>query len=56
VRDPATGNLEVIVVLRDITERKRLEEQLSRLAMTDGRNRVETALLLGGDGAASDAA
>jgi len=37
VRDPVTGEpKEHIVVMRDITERKLLEEQLSRLALTDG--------------------
>jgi len=37
VRDPATGNpQEYILAMRDITERKVLEEKLSALAMTDG--------------------
>jgi diguanylate cyclase (GGDEF)-like protein/PAS domain S-box-containing protein len=37
VRDPATGNpQEYVLVMRDITERKVLEEKLSALAMTDG--------------------
>ena len=36
VRDPATGEpQEVVLVMRDITERKRLEEKLSALALTD---------------------
>jgi len=37
VRDPATGNpQEYVLAMRDITERKVLEEKLSALAMTDG--------------------
>jgi diguanylate cyclase (GGDEF)-like protein/PAS domain S-box-containing protein len=36
VRDPATGEpQEVVLVMRDITERKMLEEKLSALALTD---------------------
>jgi diguanylate cyclase (GGDEF)-like protein/PAS domain S-box-containing protein len=37
VRDSATGELteSVVVIMRDISERKRLEEQLSALALTD---------------------
>jgi diguanylate cyclase (GGDEF)-like protein/PAS domain S-box-containing protein len=34
--DAATGRRELVIVMRDITERKLLEEQLSLLAMTDG--------------------
>ncbi|WP_084455593.1 sensor domain-containing diguanylate cyclase [Novosphingobium rosa] len=33
---PESGEHELVIVMRDITERKQLEEQLSRLAMTDG--------------------
>jgi diguanylate cyclase (GGDEF)-like protein/PAS domain S-box-containing protein len=37
VRDPATGNpQECVLAMRDVTERKVLEEKLSSLAMTDG--------------------
>lgn len=37
VRDPLTGVPgDFVLVMRDITERKRLEEQLRSLAMTDG--------------------
>jgi diguanylate cyclase (GGDEF)-like protein/PAS domain S-box-containing protein len=37
VRDPATEEpIETVIVIRDITERKRLEEKLSALALTDG--------------------
>jgi diguanylate cyclase (GGDEF)-like protein/PAS domain S-box-containing protein len=37
VPDPDTGQIrEFVVVMRDITERKLLEEQLSKLALTDG--------------------
>jgi diguanylate cyclase (GGDEF)-like protein/PAS domain S-box-containing protein len=37
VRDPATGDpQEYVLAMRDITERKVLEEKLSALAMTDG--------------------
>lgn len=37
VRNPATGALqECVLALRDVTERKVLEEKLSALAMTDG--------------------
>jgi predicted signal transduction protein with EAL and GGDEF domain len=37
VRDPSTGEpIEYVIVMRDITDRKALEEQLSMLAMTDG--------------------
>lgn len=37
VRDPATGNpLETITAVRDISERKLLEEKLLALALTDG--------------------
>jgi len=32
----ASGRPELIIVMRDITERKQLEDQLSRLALTDG--------------------
>ncbi len=37
VREPVTEKpIEVVVVIRDITERKKLEDQLSSLALTDG--------------------
>ena len=37
VRDPTTNEAkEIIIVMRDITERKKLEEKLSSLALTDG--------------------
>jgi len=38
VRDPVTcePRREVVIVMRDVTERKLLEEQLSAMAMTDG--------------------
>jgi diguanylate cyclase (GGDEF)-like protein/PAS domain S-box-containing protein len=37
VRDPSTGEAnEAVVTMRDISERKTLEEKLSTLAMTDG--------------------
>jgi diguanylate cyclase (GGDEF)-like protein/PAS domain S-box-containing protein len=37
VREPATGELkEWVLVMRDITERKRLEDKLFELALTDG--------------------
>ena len=37
VRDPATGDpIETVLVMRDISERKGLEEKLSLLALTDG--------------------
>jgi diguanylate cyclase (GGDEF)-like protein/PAS domain S-box-containing protein len=37
VRDPTTGEpKEAVIVMRDITERKLMEEQLSALALTDG--------------------
>lgn len=37
VRNPATGEpIEHVIVMRDITDRKLLEEQLSLLALTDG--------------------
>jgi diguanylate cyclase (GGDEF)-like protein/PAS domain S-box-containing protein len=37
VRDPATGEpQEAVIVMRDVTERVRLEERLSALALTDG--------------------
>jgi diguanylate cyclase (GGDEF)-like protein/PAS domain S-box-containing protein len=37
VRDPSTGEAsEAVVTMRDISERKLLEEKLSRLALTDG--------------------
>ncbi|WP_365937536.1 GGDEF domain-containing protein, partial [Mesorhizobium sp.] len=37
VRDPLTGVPgDFVLIMRDITERKRLEEQLRSLAMTDG--------------------
>jgi len=36
VVDPATGDYDVVIVARDITERKALEDRLSTLAMTDG--------------------
>ena len=37
VRNPATGEgQEVVLIMRDITERKLLEERLSGLALTDG--------------------
>jgi diguanylate cyclase (GGDEF)-like protein/PAS domain S-box-containing protein len=36
VRDPVTGEpLEVVTILRDISERKKLEDKLSALALTD---------------------
>jgi diguanylate cyclase (GGDEF)-like protein/PAS domain S-box-containing protein len=34
--DPATGNAEFVIVMRDITERKALETKLAMLASTDG--------------------
>ena len=37
VRDPSSGEpVEHVIVMRDVTDRKLLEEQLSRLALTDG--------------------
>ena len=37
VIDPATGApLETILVMRDVTDRKRLEQELTQLALTDG--------------------
>jgi len=37
IRDEVTGEaLEFVLVMRDVTERKLLEEKLSKLAMTDG--------------------
>ena len=37
VRDPSTGEAkEAVVTMRDISERKALEERLSKLALTDG--------------------
>lgn len=37
VRDPLTGDAkEAVVTMRDISERKKLEDKLSRLALTDG--------------------
>jgi diguanylate cyclase (GGDEF)-like protein/PAS domain S-box-containing protein len=37
VRDPSTGEpKEAVIVMRDITERKLMEQQLSALALTDG--------------------
>lgn len=37
IRDPATGEpKEVVIVMRDVTERKMLEEKLAALALTDG--------------------
>jgi diguanylate cyclase (GGDEF)-like protein/PAS domain S-box-containing protein len=37
VRDPATGEpQEFVVIMRDITERKKFEEKLSTMALTDG--------------------
>jgi diguanylate cyclase (GGDEF)-like protein/PAS domain S-box-containing protein len=50
VVDPATGRHELVIVMRDISERKALEDQLARLAMTDGltglanRRAFDTAL------------
>ena len=35
-KNPATGKLEFLIVIRDISERKALESKLSALAMTDG--------------------
>lgn len=37
VRDPSTGEAaEAVIVMRDVTERKSMEDQLARLALTDG--------------------
>ncbi|WNJ88023.1 GGDEF domain-containing protein [Bosea sp. 685] len=36
LRDPATGKLgDMVVIIRDVTERKELEEKLSRMALVD---------------------
>lgn len=37
VRDPSTGEAaEAVIVMRDVTECKSMEDQLARLALTDG--------------------
>jgi diguanylate cyclase (GGDEF)-like protein/PAS domain S-box-containing protein len=41
VRDPSTGEAsEAVVTMRDISERKAFEEQLSKLALTDGLTEI----------------
>jgi diguanylate cyclase (GGDEF)-like protein/PAS domain S-box-containing protein len=42
VRDSTTETPEIVVVMRDITERKTLEEQLSVLELTDSRTGLST--------------
>lgn len=36
IGDPASGSAELVIVMRDISERKAMESQLSEMAMTDG--------------------
>jgi diguanylate cyclase (GGDEF)-like protein/PAS domain S-box-containing protein len=42
VRDSTTETPEIVVVMRDVTERKTLEEQLSVLELTDSRTGLST--------------